>query len=349
MSPDEEIRALLDKHRSRVTVAAHHYQRPEIVRYADSVGDSYRLAVDCASGSADFIVMCGVLFMAESAAVMAGGRQRVFIPDRSAGCPMADMIDERQLLKALDCIRDACGKDAVPVVYMNSTAAVKAVCGRAGGSVCTSSNAEKILRHFLKTGAPVFFAPDSRLGYNTAVRCGVSPEDGIARIGADMKIDGGARKAKVFLWDGYCPVHNRFTEDQVKAIRREHPGISVIVHPECNYEVVYSADGFGSTEFLLRTVKEAAPGTVWGVGTESSFVERLSSDCPDKTVLPLASYPCADMNKITPEKLAAVLREIDGIIRGGTSAVNEVTVDPQTAADARKALERMVSVTEANV
>lgn len=349
MSPDEEIRALLDKHRSRVTVAAHHYQRPEIVRYADSVGDSYRLAVDCASGSADFIVMCGVLFMAESAAVMAGGRQRVFIPDRSAGCPMADMIDERQLLKALDCIRDACGKDAVPVVYMNSTAAVKAVCGRAGGSVCTSSNAEKILRHFLKTGAPVFFAPDSRLGYNTAVRCGVSPEDGIARIGADMKIDGGARKAKVFLWDGYCPVHNRFTEDQVKAIRREHPGISVIVHPECNYEVVHSADGFGSTEFLLRTVKEAAPGTVWGVGTESSFVERLSSDCPDKTVLPLASYPCADMNKITPEKLAAVLREIDGIIRGGTSAVNEVTVDPQTAADARKALERMVSVTEANV
>ena len=164
-----------------------------------------------------------------------------------------------------------------------------------------------------------------------------------------MKIDGGARKAKVFLWDGYCPVHNRFTEDQVKAIRREHPGISVIVHPECNYEVVHSADGFGSTEFLLRTVKEAAPGTVWGVGTESSFVERLSSDCPDKTVLPLASYPCADMNKITPEKLAAVLREIDGIIRGGTSAVNEVTVDPQTAADARKALERMVSVTEANV
>lgn len=349
MSPDEEIRALIAKHRSRVTVAAHHYQRPEIVKYADSVGDSYRLAVDCASGSADFIVMCGVLFMAESAAVMAGGRQRVFIPDRSAGCPMADMIDERQLLKALDCIRDACGKDAVPVVYMNSTAAVKAVCGRAGGSVCTSSNAEKILRHFLKTGAPVFFAPDSRLGYNTAVRCGVSPEDGIARIGADMKIDGGARKAKVFLWDGYCPVHNRFTEDQVKAIRREHPGISVIVHPECNYEVVHSADGFGSTEFLLRTVKEAAPGTVWGVGTESSFVERLSSDCPDKTVLPLASYPCADMNKITPEKLAAVLREIDGIIRGGTSAVNEVTVDPQTAADARKALERMVSVTEANV
>ena len=147
MSPDEEIRALIAKHRSRIAIAAHHYQRPEIVKYADSVGDSYRLAVDCAAGQADFIVMCGVLFMAESAAVMADGRQRVFIPDRSAGCPMADMIDERQLSKALDCIREACGKEAVPVVYMNSTAAVKAVCGRAGGSVCTSSNAEKILAH----------------------------------------------------------------------------------------------------------------------------------------------------------------------------------------------------------
>lgn len=351
MALDEKIRFLIDKHRQRLVIAAHHYQVPGIIKYADIIGDSYKLAVECSRKRADFIVMCGVRFMAEGAAVLAAPGQRVVMPDPEAGCPMADMITAEQTQEAVDRIRVLTGKDPAPVVYMNSTAAVKAVCGRAGGAVCTSSNAPKILEYYFRVGRPVFFAPDRHLGFNTVTEYGMLDDSQIAFIGRDGQIEcgGDPREAAIFLWDGFCPIHRQFTPEQVSAVRAEYPGITVAVHPECPAAVVEAADSDGSTEFLLKAVCEAAPGTVWAVGTELSFVRRLADNCPDKTVVPLAPYPCADMALITPEKLAATLENIDRVITAGEALANEIRPDAAVTADAARALEQMIAITEAGL
>lgn len=345
---DEKIRCLIEKHRQRIVIAAHHYQSPDIVRYADIIGDSYKLAVDCSHRDADFIIMCGVRFMAEGAAVLAAPGQRVVMPDTAAGCPMADMITAEQTQDAVNRIRVLTGKDPAPVVYMNSTAAVKAVCGRAGGAVCTSSNARKILTYFFGADRPVFFAPDRHLGLNTVTEYGMLDDSRIAFIGRDGKIEcgGDPARAGIFLWDGFCPVHKQFTPEQVVRVRKDYPGISVVVHPECDAAVVEAADADGSTEFLLKTVSGAASGTAWAVGTELSFVTRLAGNCPDKTVVPLESYPCTDMSLITPDKLAATLENIDRVITSGEPLANEIRPDAAVIADAARALERMIAITE---
>ncbi len=348
MTTDEEIRFLIEKHRQRIVIAAHHYQVPGIIKYADIVGDSYKLAVECARKEVDFIVMCGVRFMAEGAAVLAAPGQRVVMPDPAAGCPMADMITGEQTQEAVNRIRALTGKDPAPVVYMNSTAAVKAVCGRENGSVCTSSNAKKILEHYFRVGRPVFFAPDRHLGINTVTEYGLLDSSRIAFAGRDGQIEcgGDPRDAAIFLWDGFCPIHKQFTAEQVSAVRAAYPGISVVVHPECETAVVEEADADGSTEFLLKTVSGASPGTAWAVGTELSFVRRLADNCPGKTVVPLASYPCADMALITAEKLAATLANIDRVITAGEPLQNEIRPDAAVIADAARALEQMIAITE---
>lgn len=348
MALDEKIRFLIDKHRQRLVIAAHHYQVPGIIRYADIIGDSYKLAVDCSHRDADFIIMCGVRFMAEGAAVLAAPGQRVVMPDPAAGCPMADMITAEQTQEAVNRIRTLTGKDPAPVVYMNSTAAVKAVCGRADGAVCTSSNAKKILEYYFRAGRPVFFAPDRHLGFNTVTEYGLLDDSRIAFFGRDGQIKGSGdpARAAIFLWDGFCPIHKQFTPEQVACVRRDYPGISVVVHPECEAAVVKAADADGSTEFLLKTVGGAASGTAWAVGTELSFVDRLAESCPDKTVVPLAPYPCTDMALITPEKLAATLANIDRVITSGEPLENEIRPDAAVTADAARALERMIAITE---
>lgn len=345
---NDEISFLIQKLRKRIVIAAHHYQKSEIVRCADIVGDSYKLAVECARRKADFILLCGVRFMAEGAAVLAGDGQRVVMPDSAAGCPMADMIDAVQTRNALGCIQTVTGKNPAPVVYMNSSVAVKAVCGEADGAVCTSSNAEKILRYFIEADRPVFFAPDRHLGENTVKKFGLLEDDRIAFFDSNGQIEcsGDPRHAALFLWNGFCPIHRQFTADDVQNARCRFPEASVIVHPECDAAVVTAADSDGSTEFLLQTVRNAPQGTAWAVGTELSFVQRLAQECPDKTVFPLAEHPCADMALTTPQKLAAALKNIDNFIEGKESLQNQIVVPAETKADAAKALNRMIEITE---
>ncbi len=328
-------------------ILGHHYQRDEVMRWADARGDSLRLSRIAADRKdARYIIFCGVHFMAEAADILTSDDQQVILPDLNAGCSMADMAGLDDVEEAWSDLARATNVDRmVPITYINSSAALKAFVGRNGGSVCTSSNARAVLTWALETaGDQVLFFPDQHLGRNTGYQLGFSEQD----MGLwDPRKDGGGlsdaemKGAKILLWRGHCSVHQRFRPEHVAQFRAAHPGGVVVVHPECSHDVVAAADEAGSTDFIIRMVDEAQPGTVLGVGTEIHLVKRLANEHPDKTVLSLDPLvcPCSTMFRIDEPHLAWALESLlAGEVR------NQITVPPGTAAEARIALERMLEI-----
>ena len=331
----------------RLLVLGHHYQRDEVIKWADMRGDSFKLARFAADNdAATDIVFCGVHFMAESADVLTGDHQRVILPDLNAGCSMADMADIDQVEECWDALADVTDvSQVIPITYMNSSAALKAFVGEHGGAVCTSSNARAVLDWALAKGSKVLFFPDQHLGRNTGFDMGY--DDGDMRVWNPRFELGGleerdVKEATLLLWKGHCSVHQRFRPEHVAAFRTEHPDGRVIVHPECAHDVVELADQVGSTERILDWVETAAPGSVLGIGTEIHMVQRMANEHPDVTVVSLDPLicPCSTMFRIDGPHLAWVL---ESLVRG--EVVNQITVDPQTTEWARVALQRMLDIT----
>ena len=346
----ERARAAKDALGERVFVLGHHYQRDEVIQFADVTGDSFKLAKEAAARpEAEFVVFCGVHFMAESADILTADHQRVVLPDLAAGCSMADMAAFDQVEDCWDQLVEAGVADlTVPVTYMNSSAAIKAFTGRHGGTVCTSSNARTALTWALDQkgdGGKVLFLPDQHLGRNTYVRdLGGSLDDCV--VWDPHKPMGGLtveqlRDATMILWRGHCSVHGRFTVEAVEAARREVPDVKIIVHPECTHEVVELADEVGSTERIIATIAAAPPGTAWAVGTELNLVQRLAEQFPEQRIIFLEKNVCycSTMNRIDlPHLVWALEALVDGRV------VNEITVEPETARWARAALDQMLAL-----
>ena len=342
---DERISAAKAKLGKDVVILGHHYQRDEVVKFADFRGDSLKLSQQAAEVDAKYVIFCGVHFMAESADILRRGSQVVVLPDLSAGCSMADMADIGQVeacWNELSGVTDT--KKIIPVTYMNSTAAIKSFTGEQGGSVCTSSNAAAVMKWAFERGEKVLFLPDEHLGRNTGYRMGI-PLDEMIVWDPYEELGGNSTeaiaKARVILWKGYCSVHQRFTAEQVARVRRQHPGIRVIVHPECRFEVAQAADEIGSTEGIIRAIKAAKPGTKWAVGTEIHMVNRLSKELTDRQVMSLDSSVCVctTMFRITPVHLLWALENL-----GAGKIVNQISVDERTRHFARAALDRMLSL-----
>ncbi len=331
----------------RAFILGHHYQRDEVIQFADVTGDSFKLAQAAADRpEAEYIIFCGVHFMAESADILTCDTQAVVLPDLAAGCSMADMATAEQVAQAWEALEDAgIAESTVPVSYMNSSAAIKAFTGRQGGTICTSSNARRALEWAFERGERVLFLPDQHLGRNTAVlELGIPLDQCV--VYDPRKRSGGLtreqlREAKMLLWKGHCSVHGRFSLASVQEVRERIPGVNVLVHPECPHEVVNAADQVGSTEYILKTLAEAPPGSAWAVGTELNLVRRLANQHPDKTVafLDRTVCFCSTMNRIDLPHLVWTLESL-----AAGQLVHRITVDPRTAADARKALDRMLTL-----
>jgi quinolinate synthase len=330
----------------RVVILGHHYQRDEVIRHADFTGDSFKLAQLAASHpEAEYIVFCGVHFMAESADILSAPHQKVILPDLDAGCTMADMAEIGQVEDCWDQVTAVVGPDIVPVTYMNSAASLKALVGREGGAVCTSSNARAVLDWAFRRKRRVLFFPDQHLGRNTGYRMGIPLEQ--MAVWDPNEERGGLteeqiRGARVLLWKGHCSVHNRFTPDMVDRRREQIPGVRVIVHPECRFEVAQKADAIGSTEGIIKTIQESPPGTKWAVGTELNLVSRLARECaPERQVVSLDDCfcVCSTMFRIDPPHLAWVL---ESLVEG--RLVNVVKVPDEMARQARVALDRMLEI-----
>jgi quinolinate synthase len=328
-----------------VVVLGHHYQRDEIVKFADFRGDSYKLSQLAAErADAKYIVFCGVHFMAETADILSGPEQKVILPNLEAGCSMANMARAEDVEQCWDELSALVDETIVPITYMNSSAALKAFCGKHGGIVCTSSNAEAAMNWALARGKKILFFPDQHLGRNTALKLGYSQSDMV--IWTPRKPLGGhsadeIRDAKFILWLGWCSVHARFSTAQIEWARAEYPSVRVLVHPECKREVVEAADEAGSTEYIVKRVVESPPGSTWAIGTEINLVSRLAKENPDKTIVSLDPVicPCSTMYRIHPAYLAWVMESlVDGKV------VNQISVDPDTAHWAKVALERMLQV-----
>ncbi len=347
----EWIRAAKEALGKRVRILGHFYQRDEIVEHADFVGDSFMLAQAAKEHpEAEAFVFCGVHFMAETADILSGPEQAVILPNLAAGCSMADMatIEQvedcwRELTASLGPAESGDLQPVIPVTYMNSSAAIKAFCGRNGGIVCTSSNARTVLEWAFARGQRVVFFPDQHLGRNTAKAMGI-PESEMPLWRPHLALGGNTeeqlRDAKVILWNGFCSVHKRFTVGQIEQARAEFPGVRVIVHPECPAAVVEAADGAGSTEYIRKEIEAAAPGSVIAVGTEINLVNRLQEQRPDLTIFCLDPVvcPCSTMYRIHPAYLAWTL---ESLLAGETP--NRITVSEAVADDSRVALERMLA------
>ncbi len=342
-------RAAKDALGDRVFVLGHHYQRDEVIAFADVTGDSFRLAREAAARpDAEYVVFCGVHFMAESADILTSDVQQVVLPDLAAGCSMADMAALSQVEDAWDALADAgVAPSVVPVTYMNSSADIKAFCGSHGGAVCTSSNAEVALEWAFeqKPDAKVLFLPDQHLGRNTAVlQLGVPLEECV--VWNPHKPMGGLtaqqlRDARVILWKGHCSVHGRFSADCVDEVRARIPGVQVLVHPECTHDVVTRADLVGSTEFIIKTVEAAPAGSSWAIGTELNLVQRLANDHPEQqiTFLDRTVCYCSTMNRID---LPHFVWAMENLVAG--NVVNRIRVDPHTEKWAKVALQRMLDL-----
>jgi quinolinate synthase len=349
--PDLVARALAAKEAlgDKVFVLGHHYQRDEVIQFADVTGDSFKLAREAAARpGAEFIVFCGVHFMAESADILTGPGQQVILPDLAAGCSMADMARLTQVEMAWEAMTEAgVAESVVPVTYMNSSADIKAFCGRNGGVVCTSSNAEVALEwaYDQLPDAKVLFLPDQHLGRNTAIlKMGLTLDDCVVwdphRPNGGLTIEQ-LRDAKMILWKGHCSVHGRFSEEVVDELRATIPGVQILVHPECKHEVVLKADLVGSTEFIINTIEAAPAGSSWAIGTELNLVKRLAAAHPDKqiTFLDKTVCYCSTMNRID---LPHFVWAMESLVAG--QVVNRIEVDPETEKYALVALERMLAL-----
>ena len=338
-----EARAALG---SRLVVLGHHYQRDEVIRYADHTGDSFKLARHAAAQEGiEYVLFCGVHFMAESADILTPPGVAVILPNMAAGCSMADMADPADVFAAWDELTAALpGERVIPVTYMNSAASLKAFVGRREGIVCTSSNAPRTFEYAFARGDKVLFFPDQHLGRNTGFDMGI-PLDEMVVWDWRRPLGGNdpeaLARARVILWKGHCSTHQRFSVEQIERARAERPGVNVIVHPECSREVVAAADASGSTERIIQALAEAPAGSVWGVGTEINLVNRLAAEHPDKTVFCLDPVvcPCSTMYRIHPAYLAWTLEEL---VAG--RVVNRVAVDAETREWSLAALERMLAL-----
>ncbi|MFY7841156.1 MAG: quinolinate synthase NadA [Actinomycetes bacterium] len=348
---DSELvkRALVAKEKlgDRLFILGHHYQRDEVIQFADTTGDSFKLAKDAAARpNADYIIFCGVHFMAESADILTSDLQNVILPDLAAGCSMADMAEISQVETCWSVLEDlGIAKTTVPVVYMNSTAAIKGFTGKNGGTVCTSSNAQKALEWSFSKGERVLFLPDQHLGRNTAVmKLGLKKEDCV--VFNPLKPRGGLTdaelvNAKMILWKGHCSVHARFNMKSVIDVRQRIKDVKIIVHPECVNEVAEAADVVASTEGIIKTIKASSSGTSWAVGTELNLVRRLARQFPDKNIsfLDKTICYCSTMNRIDLPHLVASL---ENLVSG--NVVNQIKVDQDTKAYARIALNQMLAL-----
>lgn len=342
----------------RVVILGHHYQRDEIITWADARGDSLKLAQYAAEQQkAEFIVFCGVHFMAETADILSQPNQKVILPNPAAGCSMADMANIAEveecweLLDQLGALQSWPNEDArgeplagvIPVTYVNSSADLKAFCGRNGGLVCTSSNAANVMKWAFARGRRVLFFPDEHLGRNTALAMGIDPAHIIEwnplQDAGGLAEDVDVQDVRVILWKGFCSTHQRFSPQQILKAREEFPGVKVIVHPECRHETVAMADYAGSTEFILKQIDAAEPGTIWAVGTEINMVKRMARTHPEQTIFCLDPIvcPCSTMYRVHPAYLCWVL---ESLVAG--EVINQVTVDSETAHFARIALDRML-------
>jgi len=356
--PDEEMDARIAAARrtlgTRLLILGHHYQRDEVIKFADATGDSFRLARQVAARpEADYIVFCGVHFMAESAEVLAAPHQQVILPDLAAGCSMADMVEPDQLENCWEELtqmgvtpRQGSGQaGVVPVTYINSAASIKAFVGERGGTVCTSSNAAATMKWAFARGEKVLFLPDQHLGRNTAYKMGIPLDEMV--VWDPNEIYGGldpdqVANAKMILWKGHCSVHTRFSVAQIQAIRNQHPGIRVVVHPEVPWEVVQAADDSGSTEYIIRTVTNSPKGSVWAVGTEVHLVNRLANElAPGRTVFSLDSFGClcSTMFRVSPNHLLWILEELVE-----DRVHNRIVVPDDQKYWTKVALDRMLSI-----
>ena len=349
---DEEMHERIELARKelgkRLVILGHHYQRDDVIRHADLTGDSYQLSVMASQTDAEFIVFCGVHFMAESADILGKPQQRVILPDLGAGCSMADMATIDQVEDAWEQLREIgiLQNKVAPITYMNSSAAIKAFCGRNEGVVCTSSNAIPLFDIYLKEYDKMFFFPDQHLGRNTGAKFGI-PLDKMVLWNPHEELGGNTEEAlhnaKLILWRGHCSVHGRFKPWHADKVRKEIPGVTVLVHPECMREVVEMSDLDGSTSFIIKTVENSPAGSKFAIGTEVNLVNRLQQRFPDKEIHLLAPdlCMCATMYRIAPQNLAWSLENLlDG------NVINEIVVDEETKHFAAIALERMISMTE---
>ena len=348
-SPEEleqKIYSAKKKLGNKIVILGHHYQRDEVIQFADVRGDSFKLAQHAAKlKDPEYIIFCGVHFMAETAEILSNQKQKVILPNLTAGCSMADMAHIDDVMDCWDDLTEILGVGSVvPMTYMNSTAAIKSLCGENGGVVCTSSNVSGAFDWSFERGEKILFLPDQHLGRNTAVTKGVNLNEMI--VWNPFKPFGGnsieaIKNSKVILWQGHCSVHTRFTVDQIKSAKQSYADVSIVVHPECTLDVVESSDYVGSTEYIRQIINEAESGTTWAVGTEISLVNRIATENPDKNVFCLDSVvcPCSTMYRIHPAYLAWVL---DGLLEG--VVVNQITVDENTRKYSRIALDRMLSI-----
>ncbi|NJP36216.1 quinolinate synthase NadA [Alkalicoccus luteus] len=349
---DKELQQLVCENRkalgSSLFLPGHHYQRDEVIRFADVTGDSLQLARQSAARpEADVIIFLGVHFMAETADILTPDRQRVILPDLRAGCSMADMADDRQCEEAWRQLTDRYGDTILPVTYVNSSAAVKAFVGRHGGTTVTSSNAEQVMAWAYSQKKRVLFLPDQHLGRNTAYKGGMSREKMAVwdPIRAELVPDqpGAALDdAELLLWKGHCSVHENFRMEHIQQFRSEEPDRQILVHPECTWEVTQAADLAGSTSYIINQIQQAAPGTKWAIGTEMNLVQRLAAEYPEQSIVSLNPdmCPCLTMNRIDLPHLAWVLDEVSS-----GKIVHEIRVPEDIAADAGLAIERMMSLT----
>mgnify|MGYP001197448273 FL=1 len=330
----------------RVVVLGHHYQRDEVIKFADLKGDSFKLSQYAAEQkNAEYIIFCGVHFMAETADILSSDEQKVILPNLTAGCSMADMAQTDDVLDCWDDLMEIMNVDDItPMAYMNSTADIKSLCGENGGVICTSSNAKQIFDWAYKQRDKILFLPDQHLGRNTAVNMGIDLSEII--VWDPFKPLGGNTKeeivnSKLILWKGHCSVHTRFSTAQIDKAREEDPDINIIVHPECTLDVVQSADYYGSTEYIKKIIDEAEPGTSWAIGTEISMVNRLSEENPDKKIFCLDSIvcPCSTMYRIHPAYLSWVL---DGLLEN--KVINQIKVPDNVKKYSKISLNRMLEL-----
>jgi quinolinate synthase len=340
---EKKIWDIKNKLQDRLFIPAHHYQKDEVVQFADVTGDSLQLAkISAENKKAEFIAFCGVHFMAETADMLSSEQQTVILPDLKAGCSMADMADIYQTERAWEELTKLFGDTILPLTYVNSTAAIKAFCGKNGGATVTSSNAREMVDWALKQKERLLFLPDQHLGRNTAFDLGI-PLDDMAiwdPIQHSLSFDGAAiEKVKIILWKGHCSVHEKFTVEQIDDFRRNQPEFQIIVHPECTHEVVQASDYNGSTHYIIETIKQAKEGTKWAVGTEMNLVNRLAKQFPNKEVVSLNPNlcPCLTMNRID---LPHLLWSLENIMKG--TPQNIITVDQETQKNAVLALNRMM-------
>ncbi|UUU21442.1 quinolinate synthase NadA [Streptomyces sp. DSM 40750] len=345
----ERARAAKEKLGDKVFVLGHHYQRDEVIQFADVTGDSFKLARDAAARpEAEYIVFCGVHFMAESADILTGDDQKVVLPDLAAGCSMADMATAEQVAECWDVLAEAgIAEQVVPVSYMNSSADIKAFTGKHGGTICTSSNAKRALDWAFEQGEKVLFLPDQHLGRNTAVRdMGMSLDDCVLynphKPGGGLTVEQ-LRAAKMILWRGHCSVHGRFSVESVNDVRERIPGVNVLVHPECKHEVVAAADYVGSTEYIIKALEAAPAGSKWAIGTELNLVRRLANrfapEGKEVVFLDRTVCFCSTMNRID---LPHLVWALESLAEG--NLVNRIEVDKETEAFAKLALERMLAL-----